>query len=61
MRLEVASIRPKTVTARDLLVGDLLPYRLYHRRYGASQPVEDNREVAPSRGVGGFDLYEGTC
>src|ERR671916_2569651 len=52
MRLEVAPIRHITITARDLLVCGLLPYRPYLRRYGAAQPVEGNREAAPSRGVG---------
>ena len=74
MQLGVTSVRHKTLRLCNLLVRDLLPCRRRDRQYGAAQAIEDNRKVAPSRGVsllhvrrtpdigiGGFDLYEGTC
>jgi hypothetical protein len=52
MQLEVTSVRHKTLRRCDPLARDLLPCRRRDGQYGAAQPIEDNRKVAPSRGVG---------
>jgi hypothetical protein len=52
MQLEGTSVRHKTLRLCNLLVRDLLPCRWKDGQYGTAQPIEDNCEVAPSRGVG---------